>query len=61
MFDRDDFHWNLSECYGTVMGVTYNDPNANGVKDSTENHLNAVLEVNSGNRYAYSGQEPYSF
>ena len=42
MFDSDDFHWNLSECYGTVMGTTYLDQNGNNQRDSAELHATVV-------------------
>jgi uncharacterized repeat protein (TIGR01451 family) len=61
MFDNDDFYWNLSECFGTVSGVTYADANANGTRDSSEMQMDAVLEVNPGGTYHFSGNDPYSF
>lgn len=61
MYDNDEFHWSLSECYGTVMGTTYLDQNANGVRDSSELHSPVMLELDPGNLLVYAGQDPYSF
>ncbi|MBK8340963.1 MAG: T9SS type A sorting domain-containing protein [Flavobacteriales bacterium] len=61
MFDSDDFHWSLSECFGTVMGDTYDDNNNNGSRDTLENHVNVVLELNPGGTYVYAGSDPYAF
>ncbi|MBK9146267.1 MAG: T9SS type A sorting domain-containing protein [Flavobacteriales bacterium] len=60
-FDSGPFFWELSECAGTVTGVTYRDLNANGARDIGELQVNAMLTINPGGMNSYSGADPYSF
>lgn len=61
MFDSDAFWWELRECAGSVVGVTYRDLNANGSRDAGEPQVDAMLTINPGGMNAYSGGDPYSF
>ncbi|MBK8227529.1 MAG: T9SS type A sorting domain-containing protein [Flavobacteriales bacterium] len=61
VFDSDAFWWELRECAGSVVGVTYRDLNANGSRDSGEPQVDAMLTINPGGMNAYSGGDPYSF
>lgn len=61
MFDSDPFWWELRECAGSVVGVTYRDLNANGSRDAGEPQVDAMLTINPGGTNAYSGGDPYSF
>lgn len=61
VFDGNPFYWELNECVGTVAGVTFDDNNDNGVRDTDEGHVNVMLLVQPGSHYIYSGQDPYSF
>jgi uncharacterized repeat protein (TIGR01451 family) len=61
VFDEDAFYWELSECAGTVTGVTYDDANSNGTRDVGEGQVDVMLQIEPGGQYAYSSQDPYSF
>lgn len=61
MFDSDAFWWELRECSGSVVGVTYRDLNGNGSRDAGEPQVNAMLTINPGGTNVYSGADPYSF
>lgn len=60
-FDGDSFWWELRECAGTVTGVTYRDLNSNGMRDSGEPQVDAMLTINPGGMNSFSGSDPYSF
>lgn len=60
-FSNSGFYWELSECAGTVTGVTYRDLNANGQRDTGEPQVDAMLTINPGGMNTYSGSDPYSF
>jgi uncharacterized repeat protein (TIGR01451 family) len=60
-FDDDAFYWELRECAGTVTGVTYRDANSNGVRDTGEEQVDVMLQVDPGAQFRYAGQDPYSF
>ncbi|MBL7980590.1 MAG: T9SS type A sorting domain-containing protein [Flavobacteriales bacterium] len=55
------FYWELRECAGTVTGVTYRDANSNGVRDTGEEQVDVMLQVDPGAQFRYAGQAPYSF
>src|SRR5436190_8634578 len=61
VFNSDDFDWNLTECFGTVQGNTYNDANSNGAQDAGEMQVGVMLAVNPGGHFVYASQNPYSF
>lgn len=61
VFDDDAFYWELSECAGTVTGVTYADANSNGARDTGEDQVDVMLQIEPGGMYRYSNGDPYSF
>lgn len=61
VFDEDAFYWELRECAGTVTGTTYRDLNSNGVRDTDEPQVDALLGIEPGGSFSYSGNDPYSF
>jgi len=60
-FDDDEFWWELRECAGGVVGVTYRDLNGNGTREAGEPQVDAMLTINPGGMNAYSNGDPYSF
>jgi uncharacterized repeat protein (TIGR01451 family) len=61
VFDSDAFYWELSECAGTVTGVTYADDNSNGTREAGEQQVDVMLEIQPGGMYRYASTDPYSF
>ena len=55
------FIWELSECIGSVQGVTYRDQNSNGLHDAGELVEPVMLEVNPGGLHYLSAGDPYAF
>ena len=60
-FSSIPFTWELNECAGTAVGVTYRDLNSNGTREAGEMHAPVMLLVQPGDHYVYSGNDPYSF
>jgi uncharacterized repeat protein (TIGR01451 family) len=61
VFDSDAFYWELSECAGTVTGVTYGDANSNGTREAGEQQVDVMLEIQPGGMFRYASTDPYSF
>jgi uncharacterized repeat protein (TIGR01451 family) len=60
-FDDDAFYWELSECAGTVTGVTYGDANSNGIREAEEDQVDVMLQIEPGGMYRSASTDPYSF
>lgn len=60
-FSSLPFTWELNECEGSAVGVTYFDNNSNGARETEEAHAPVMLLVQPGDHYVYSGNDPYAF
>jgi uncharacterized repeat protein (TIGR01451 family) len=60
-FDDDAFYWELSECAGTVAGVTYRDANTNGTRETGEGQVDVMLQIEPGGLFSAASSDPYSF
>lgn len=60
-FSSLPFTWELNECEGSAVGVTYSDNNSNGTREPGESHVPVMLLVQPGDHYVFSGNDPYAF
>ncbi len=60
-FSSLPFTWELNECEGSAVGVTYSDNNSNGTREPGEAHVPVMLLVQPGDHYVFSGNDPYAF